>query len=215
MIMASAIRDAAPDAWGRRVILNRTFGTYGTALDALELDELDFLLESGSDRIGALDFQASATAYVARGAVTRTSRSCSPRPRRSRRTCRYPPNSTRRSIMQLDWRRPVESPNRRWPGQICREVCERHPHLFGGERRIYRHAPGCTRGPVGGAGPARRGVRQERALGRAVRSHRARRNLGAASDGFGADHARNHAAFWDGTQLSLTPAYDICPQARR
>lgn len=28
------------------------------------------------------------------------------------------------------------------------------------------------------------------------------------------DHARNHAAFWDGKQLSLTPVYDICPQAR-
>ena len=30
------------------------------------------------------------------------------------------------------------------------------------------------------------------------------------------DHARNHAAFWDGKahQLSLTPAYDICPYPR-
>ena len=28
------------------------------------------------------------------------------------------------------------------------------------------------------------------------------------------DHARNHAAFWDGHMLSLTPAYDICPQPR-
>ncbi len=28
------------------------------------------------------------------------------------------------------------------------------------------------------------------------------------------DHARNHAAFWDGEMLSLTPAYDICPQSR-
>jgi len=28
------------------------------------------------------------------------------------------------------------------------------------------------------------------------------------------DHARNHAAFWDGEHLSLTPAYDICPQSR-
>jgi serine/threonine-protein kinase HipA len=28
------------------------------------------------------------------------------------------------------------------------------------------------------------------------------------------DHARNHSAFWDGTTLQLTPAYDICPQAR-
>ena len=28
------------------------------------------------------------------------------------------------------------------------------------------------------------------------------------------DHARNHAAFWDGKNLALTPAYDICPQSR-
>ena len=28
------------------------------------------------------------------------------------------------------------------------------------------------------------------------------------------DHARNHAAFWNGKELELTPAYDICPQAR-
>ena len=28
------------------------------------------------------------------------------------------------------------------------------------------------------------------------------------------DHARNHAAFWDGRRVELTPAYDICPQRR-
>ena len=28
------------------------------------------------------------------------------------------------------------------------------------------------------------------------------------------DHARNHAAFWNGDSLTLTPAYDICPQSR-
>ena len=28
------------------------------------------------------------------------------------------------------------------------------------------------------------------------------------------DHARNHAAFWEGKALTLTPAYDICPQSR-
>lgn len=28
------------------------------------------------------------------------------------------------------------------------------------------------------------------------------------------DHARNHAAFWDGTHLDLTPAYDLCPKLR-
>jgi serine/threonine-protein kinase HipA len=28
------------------------------------------------------------------------------------------------------------------------------------------------------------------------------------------DHPRNHAAFWDGSYLTLSPAYDICPQQR-
>lgn len=28
------------------------------------------------------------------------------------------------------------------------------------------------------------------------------------------DHARNHAALWDGTHYQLSPAYDICPQSR-
>ena len=27
------------------------------------------------------------------------------------------------------------------------------------------------------------------------------------------DHSHNHAAFWDGDELTLTPAYDITPQA--
>lgn len=29
------------------------------------------------------------------------------------------------------------------------------------------------------------------------------------------DHARNHAAFWNGSSLALTPAYDICPRRAR
>lgn len=32
----------------------------------IELDELTYLLESGSERIGALDFQTSATVYAPR-----------------------------------------------------------------------------------------------------------------------------------------------------
>lgn len=32
--------------------------------------------------------------------------------------------------------------------------------------------------------------------------------------GNGDDHARNHAAFWDGCDLTLTPAYDLDPQPR-
>lgn len=64
--MPGCIRDAAPDAWGRRVILNRRFGVKGKDADTGQLDELTCLLESGSDRPGALDFQASPEAYVPR-----------------------------------------------------------------------------------------------------------------------------------------------------
>ena len=65
--MPACIRDASPDAWGRRVIINRKLGAKGARVDTARLDELTYLLESGSDRIGALDFQRSATEYVPRG----------------------------------------------------------------------------------------------------------------------------------------------------
>jgi len=64
--MAGCLRDGAPDAWGRRVILNRAFGLKGKDADIGAIDELTFLLESGSDRIGALDFQLSPATYVPR-----------------------------------------------------------------------------------------------------------------------------------------------------
>ena len=55
-----SIDDAAPDAWGRAVV-NAHLGEVGN-----ELDVLTYLIESGSDRVGALDFQRSATEYVPR-----------------------------------------------------------------------------------------------------------------------------------------------------
>src|SRR3546814_17493042 len=58
--------DGSPDAWGRRVIINRIGGRDEGELAPAELDELTYLLESGSDRIGMLDFQASAPEYVPR-----------------------------------------------------------------------------------------------------------------------------------------------------
>ena len=47
------IRDAAPDSWGRRVIEARL------KVPANSLSESTYLLETGSDRIGALDIRAS------------------------------------------------------------------------------------------------------------------------------------------------------------
>ncbi|MGB1111238.1 MAG: type II toxin-antitoxin system HipA family toxin [Gammaproteobacteria bacterium] len=66
--MPGCIRDGSPDAWGRRVIINRKLGVKGANADPARLDELTYLLESGSDRVGALDFQRSATEYVPRRA---------------------------------------------------------------------------------------------------------------------------------------------------
>jgi serine/threonine-protein kinase HipA len=66
MLLPSCIRDGSPDAWGRRVIINRTMGLKEADATAADLDELTYLLESGSDRIGMMDFQQSADAYAPR-----------------------------------------------------------------------------------------------------------------------------------------------------
>ncbi len=64
--LPGCLRDGSPDAWGRRVILNKIVGAKNHPGETSTLDELTYFLESGSDRIGALDFQSSATQYVAR-----------------------------------------------------------------------------------------------------------------------------------------------------
>jgi len=65
--MPGCIRDASPDAWGRRVLINRTLGVKGKEAASYDLGELTYLLESGSDRAGALDFHVSPSKYVPRG----------------------------------------------------------------------------------------------------------------------------------------------------
>jgi serine/threonine-protein kinase HipA len=62
--IAGCILDAGPDSWGQRVILNRLLGP--DVVDTIELGRLTYLLESGSERIGALDFQASPSEYIPR-----------------------------------------------------------------------------------------------------------------------------------------------------
>ncbi|MGL5857084.1 MAG: type II toxin-antitoxin system HipA family toxin [Angustibacter sp.] len=66
--VAGCIRDGGPDAWGQRVILARRLGNLDRAANTGTLGLLTYLLESGSDRIGALDFQDNATRYVPRTA---------------------------------------------------------------------------------------------------------------------------------------------------
>lgn len=57
-VLHSCLRDAGPDAWGRRVI-NYRYADFA-------MDELDYLLLAASDRVGALDFQVSPNEYVPR-----------------------------------------------------------------------------------------------------------------------------------------------------
>jgi serine/threonine-protein kinase HipA len=66
LTVAGCIRDSGPDAWGQRVILQRRTGRLTADSDTGDPGLLTNLLESGSDRIGALDFQTSATTYEAR-----------------------------------------------------------------------------------------------------------------------------------------------------
>ncbi|HEX2743300.1 MAG TPA: HipA domain-containing protein [Streptosporangiaceae bacterium] len=69
---AGCLRDCGPDSWGQRVILAWHVGHLSGASDVSELSLLTYLLESGSDRIGGLDFQVSATEYVPRATSSAT-----------------------------------------------------------------------------------------------------------------------------------------------
>ena len=53
LVLFGGIRDAAPDAWGRRVIEAKL------KVPANSLPESQYLLHAGSDRVGALDIRAS------------------------------------------------------------------------------------------------------------------------------------------------------------
>lgn len=59
----SCLRDASPDAWGRRVINARLLSREDRESD---LSEMDYLMNSASDRIGSLDFQESKDQYIPR-----------------------------------------------------------------------------------------------------------------------------------------------------
>lgn len=68
MGLPGALRDASPDAWGRRVVQFALTGARGKDADTGDIDEHTYLLHSGSNRFGAVDFQSSAIEYVPRDA---------------------------------------------------------------------------------------------------------------------------------------------------
>lgn len=263
--MPACLRDAAPDAWGRRVILNRRLGLTGPGLDVARLDELTYALESSSERVGALDFQASAKTYRPRVAGEASLEELLTAAQRVEDGVPVTPE-----LAQALFHGSALGGAR--PKALIADGPRRLIAKFSSTTDIYNVVKGeyvaMRLAAEVGLDVAR--VELQRAAGRDVllveRFDRIqqgtrfeRRAMVSALTIFGIDemmaryasyedlaeqirlhfldprptlrelfgrlvfnilvgntddHARNHAAFWDGQSLSLTPAYDICPQAR-
>ncbi|MGU3659544.1 type II toxin-antitoxin system HipA family toxin [Methylobacterium fujisawaense] len=263
--VAGCLRDGSPDAWGRRVIVNRLTGLAGDAAGAIELDELTFMLDSGSDRAGALDFQASPSVYVPRDQVGATLEDLLEAAARVDRGERIPPMLDRalfhgssiggarpKALIEQDTRKFIakfSSTNDTYAVVKAEYVAMRLARLAGLEvapvelvavggkdvllvERFDRASTtaGWTRRAmvsaltIFGLGEMQAHYASYSELADIVRARFTSprptlRELFARMvfnvlTGNNDDHARNHAAFWDGEMLELTPAYDICPQAR-
>jgi serine/threonine-protein kinase HipA len=258
--VAGCIADAAPDAWGRRVILNRRVGR--DAVDTTDLNILTYLLESGSDRIGALDFQTSASEYVERWTANATLTELAESAERVEQGIPLSPaldqallhgssvgGARPKALLSEGDRRLIAKFSSRtdvYPvvkGELVAMALARRAglnvatvaltHALGKDVLLidrFDRPPGGGRRAMVSAltilGLDEIGARYASyaELARIVRSRftdplptlrelfsRITFNILSGNND---DHARNHAAFWDGSALTLTPAYDICPQPR-
>jgi len=258
--IAGCIADAAPDAWGRRVILNRAVGR--DALDTTDLSVLTYLLESGSNRIGALDFQASASEYVARTSTNATLKELAESAERVAQGIPLSPaldqallhgtsvGGARPKALLNDGARQLiakfSSATDTYPVVKGEFVAMELARLAGLDvaavqltqalnkdvlliDRFDRPGTGERRGMVSaltilGLDEVAARYASYADLARQIRTRFSdpvatlhelfSRITFNVLTGNNDDHARNHAAFWDGIELTLTPAYDICPQPR-
>lgn len=263
--MPNCIRDAAPDAWGRRVIINNKLGLKGRDANSAELDELTYLLESGSDRVGALDFQLSATDYEPRLAVNATLDELLEAAERVEKGVPLTPELAQalQHGSSIGGARPkalIQDNNRKLIAKFSSTtdfysvvkaefVAMRLARLIGLnaadvkltqssgkdvlliERFDRRYTDiGWERKPMVsaltllGLDEMMARYASYEVLAEIIR-HRFKNASATLRElysrlvfnilcGNTDDHARNHAAFWDGEMLTLTPAYDICPQGR-
>lgn len=263
--MPACIRDGSPDAWGRRVIINRKLGTKGAKADPAQLDELTYLLESGSDRIGALDFQRSASEYVPRGTeaaslqqlvqaadLVEKGMPLSPeldqalqhgtslggaRPKAQidggdrKYIAKFSSNTDHYSVVKAEF---VAMRLAALCGLDVASVSltsSLHKDVLLVERfdRVYSKAGWQRNLMVSALTMLALDEMMARYASYEDLAELVRHRFADASVtlrelfsrlvfnvlcGNTDDHARNHAAFWDGQTLRLTPAYDICPQSR-
>lgn len=256
-LLHSTLRDAAPDAWGRRVLCYKNSVT--------DLSEIEFLLLSGSDRIGALDFQASPTEYVPRNethpsieilmqatewvekrlplpeeldyALLHGTSVGGARPKAlienngqqyiakfSSLTDSYDVVKAEYIAMRLARLCGIDVPDVQLESAMGKDVLlvQRFDRNYTEKGTLRRHM-------LSGLSILRLNEMEARYASyidfadqvrkwfdkpEATLHELFRRMVFNVLIGNTDDHARNHAAFWDGKSLSLSPAYDICPQAR-
>lgn len=259
--MPSCLRDASPDAWGRRVLMHK----HALDKNAGELDELTCMLESGSNRIGALDFQQSATAYIPRlsEAVTLAKLQEST----DKVTQGLPLSPELAVVLQhgtaIGGARPkaiIETHDKQYVAKFSlstdlynvvkaeyiamrlanivgldvahvelktalkRDVLliERFDRIKGDNR--WKRKMMVSALTILGLDEMMARYASYEDLAEIIRQRFTQPDA-TLRELFGRivfnilcgntdDHARNHAAFWNGKHLTLTPAYDICPQSR-
>jgi serine/threonine-protein kinase HipA len=263
--MPGCIRDGAPDAWGRRVIINRRLGHKSADIDTAQFDELTYLLDSGSDRIGALDFQQSPTEYVPRSVANVSMDELVESADRVEKGVPLTPELDQALFHG-------SSIGGARPKALIQESGIKYIAKFSANNDIYSvvkaefiamrlaHMAGLNVAQVKLARAANKDVLLIERFDRVATPRGWARipmvsalTLFALDDmmaryasyetlaeiirhrftnpkdtlrelfcrltfnilsGNTDDHARNHAAFWNGKALRLTPAYDICPQGR-
>lgn len=263
--LPGCIRDAAPDAWGRRVLINKILGLKGAKTDTSELSEMTYLLESGSDRIGALDFQLSPSEYVPRLATNATLKELLDSAERVEQGVSLTPELDHALLhgSSIGGARPkalIEDQDKKYiakfssttdlysivkaefiamrlatlaglnvaPVKLARAankdvlLIERFDRkkvargwqrlamvsaltLFGLDDMMARYASYETLAEI-----IRHRFADPKDTLKELFSRLSFNILCGNTD----DHARNHAAFWNGKDLTLTPAYDLCPQSR-
>lgn len=257
LAIAACLKDATPDSWGERVIGNRL----GSGDQELSIET--YMLDSGSNRLGAIDFQESADEYRPRldtasldelydaaekvlageplnpaigDALMNGTAIGGAHPKvlitddsgaeyiakLSVSADVHPWIRAEAVAIELARRCGIDVPKASVTKSMGRDVLliERFDRLPSGRRRHV--VSGLTMLGFDALLGARYGSYPEmldvlRELGRAPQDvghtlfERVVFNIAIGNND---DHARNHAAFWDGKSLELTPAFDLTPQPR-
>ena len=256
--VAGCISDAWPDGWSK-VVIERKLRDQG--VDVANLHPFSYLRESGSDRIGALDFIDDGTAWTPRGAgdatldqlqhacelieagepiepslraaIDQATASGGMRPKAtiddngvshiaklSSRSDIRPVTNIEAFAMDLGQRVGLDVAPSRLITAAGRDVLlvERFDRSPRGRLMVVSAATMLRIDPFLGARYATYHELADLLRASSSVSGDARelfsRIVFNVLIGNTDDHARNHAAIWDGHQLRLSPAFDLCPQQR-